>query len=62
MARRQITTQKLSSLGAALKLLLENNSSGLLSLSSSRVLQQQLLDVAHTTLLSRRLHDARVVG
>jgi hypothetical protein len=45
--------RNLSSSRAVLKLLLEDNFSRLCSLSSSRAPHQQLLNVAHTTLLSR---------
>jgi hypothetical protein len=62
MARRQTTTRKLSNSGVALKLLLEDDSSRLRLLSSSGDPYQQLLDVAHTALLSRGLHAARVLG
>jgi hypothetical protein len=48
-------------LGDALKLLLEGDSSRLRLLSSSRAPYQQPLDVAHTALLSRGLHAARVL-
>jgi hypothetical protein len=53
---------ELSSSGAAFKLLLENNSSRLGLLSNSGDIQQQLLDVAQTTLQSRGLHATRVLG
>jgi hypothetical protein len=49
-------------LGAALKLLLEDNFSRLRSLPISGAPHQQILDVAHTALLSRGLHAARVLG
>jgi hypothetical protein len=58
----EITTRNLSSSGAALNILLKDNFSMLLSLSSSGDPYQQLLDVAHMALLSRGLHATRVLG
>jgi hypothetical protein len=58
----EITTQNLSSSGAALNILLEDNFSILRLLSNSGALYQQLLNVAHMALLSRGLHAARVLG
>jgi hypothetical protein len=52
----------LSSSGATLKLLLEDNSSRLRLLSSSGAPYQHLLNVAHMALLSQGLHAARVLG